>query len=341
METHNNIAVRPTCSRANRAIETGLLRTFLAILETGSLQKAAETVCRTQAAVSCQVQKLEEVLDTGYPLFEKSGRRLILTDRGKRLAGHAKIFMQMHDHIYQDMMDPSDLHQLDVFQDAFDDGSTTGTFAPFVQINDDRSPGGRKTVTPIKRFEDNLQVQHRDILDSWREHTALNTPFTLSHLSEKGLILDDDDLGMQFDAEGGTFHCVGAAGIDASMTIATSCSAGATWEQMVDSESQDARDIAERRIRLYQTVVQARVPAYFTGNGVALTKDEYCSTEGCKAYDRLLLPYRTGLEAAGNMGIIQISIPNESRSYAALQNGKAGRKGSFMPEIVESPVVAF
>ena len=64
------------------------LRTFVAIVDTGSFTRAAEEVFKTQSAVSMQVRRLEERL--GTELFERSGRAVKLTDAGSRLLAYAR-----------------------------------------------------------------------------------------------------------------------------------------------------------------------------------------------------------------------------------------------------------
>ena len=59
------------------------LRTFVAIVDTGSFTKAAEEVFKTQSAVSMQIRRLEERL--GVSLFERNGRSIQVTDAGSRL----------------------------------------------------------------------------------------------------------------------------------------------------------------------------------------------------------------------------------------------------------------
>lgn len=49
-------------------LDSDLLRTFLAVADTGNLTRAADTVRRTQSAVSMQIRKLEELI--GSALFE-------------------------------------------------------------------------------------------------------------------------------------------------------------------------------------------------------------------------------------------------------------------------------
>ena len=55
----------------NALIDIDQLRTFIAIVETGSFTKAAEVVHKTQSAVSMQMKRLEERLDR--PIFVTDG----------------------------------------------------------------------------------------------------------------------------------------------------------------------------------------------------------------------------------------------------------------------------
>jgi DNA-binding transcriptional LysR family regulator len=69
------------------------LRTFVAIVDTGSFTRAAEEVFKTQSAVSMQMRRLEERLGTS--LFERSGRAVRLTDEGGRLLAYARRMMAL------------------------------------------------------------------------------------------------------------------------------------------------------------------------------------------------------------------------------------------------------
>ncbi len=59
------------------------LRLFQAVAHHGSFTRAAEAIHLTQPAVSIQVKRLEETLDT--QLFEQMGKRIYLTAAGKEL----------------------------------------------------------------------------------------------------------------------------------------------------------------------------------------------------------------------------------------------------------------
>lgn len=76
------------------SLDPELLRSFVAIVESGSVTAAAERVKRTQSAVSMQMKRLEETL--GRALFERSGRALVLTADGERLLGHARRILSAH-----------------------------------------------------------------------------------------------------------------------------------------------------------------------------------------------------------------------------------------------------
>ncbi len=65
-------------------IDGRMLRTFLAVLETGSVTAAADRLGLTQSAVSHSLERLRELL--GDPLFVKSGRGIAATRRAEALA---------------------------------------------------------------------------------------------------------------------------------------------------------------------------------------------------------------------------------------------------------------
>lgn len=69
------------------SIDTIALQCFLAIVETGSVTKAALRIGRTQSAVSQQIAKLENLL--GKPLFSR-GKIFSLTHDGEIFLGYAR-----------------------------------------------------------------------------------------------------------------------------------------------------------------------------------------------------------------------------------------------------------
>lgn len=69
------------------AISLRQLEIFEKVALTGHVTRAGEELLLTQSAVSMAVSQLEQL--TGAPLFERSGRRLILNDRGRLLLAEA------------------------------------------------------------------------------------------------------------------------------------------------------------------------------------------------------------------------------------------------------------
>lgn len=70
------------------------LQAFVAIAETGSFTRAAETVFKTQSAISMQMKRLEERV--GYPLFIREGRGIRMTHHGERLLDYARRILALN-----------------------------------------------------------------------------------------------------------------------------------------------------------------------------------------------------------------------------------------------------
>ncbi len=71
-----------------------VLKTLVAVSQTGNFTHAAKRVYRTQAAVSIQMKGLEEYL--GKPLFRRDKRGILLNDNGQLLVGYATRILSLH-----------------------------------------------------------------------------------------------------------------------------------------------------------------------------------------------------------------------------------------------------
>src|ERR1700760_4764229 len=80
--------------RMNALIDVEQLRTFVAIVETGSFTQAGEVDHKTQSAVSMQMKKLEERLER--PIFARDGRGSKLTEHGERLLDYARRIVKLN-----------------------------------------------------------------------------------------------------------------------------------------------------------------------------------------------------------------------------------------------------
>jgi len=75
-------------------LDVDQLRTFIAIVESGSFTRAADVVHKTQSAVSMQMKRLEERLER--PIFARDGRASKLTEDGERLLDYARRIVRLN-----------------------------------------------------------------------------------------------------------------------------------------------------------------------------------------------------------------------------------------------------
>ncbi|UAK91876.1 transcriptional regulator LrhA [Enterobacter ludwigii] len=90
---------------ANRPImnlDLVLLRTFVAVADLNTFAAAAAAVCRTQSAVSQQMQRLEQLV--GKELFARHGRNKLLTEHGIQLLGYARKILRFNDEACMSLM---------------------------------------------------------------------------------------------------------------------------------------------------------------------------------------------------------------------------------------------
>lgn len=78
-------------------LDLDLLRTFVAVVDLNTFGAAAVAVCRTQSAVSQQMQRLEQLV--GKELFARHGRNKLLTEHGHQLLGYARKILRFNDEV--------------------------------------------------------------------------------------------------------------------------------------------------------------------------------------------------------------------------------------------------
>ncbi|CAH1192435.1 HTH-type transcriptional regulator GltR [Paenibacillus auburnensis] len=75
-------------------MESRHLFTFLVVVEAGSFTRAAQKLDYAQSSITAQIQSLEAEL--GQPLFDRIGKKIMLTDAGRRLLPYAQEISRMH-----------------------------------------------------------------------------------------------------------------------------------------------------------------------------------------------------------------------------------------------------
>jgi len=86
-------------------LQIDLLKTFLAIIDTGGFTSASQRVHRTQSAISMQVKRLEDTI--GQPLFERNGRSFRITAAGEALVPYARRLLKLHEEAVAAMIKPN------------------------------------------------------------------------------------------------------------------------------------------------------------------------------------------------------------------------------------------
>ena len=85
-------------------LELDLLRTLVAISETGNFSAAAEVVHRTPSAVSMQVKRIEDLL--GRPVFIRDSRSVELTADGEMLLEHGRRLLALNREVVSRFVQP-------------------------------------------------------------------------------------------------------------------------------------------------------------------------------------------------------------------------------------------
>ncbi|WP_262730738.1 LysR family transcriptional regulator [Alloalcanivorax marinus] len=86
-------------------LDTDVLRSFVAIAESGSFTRAARQVFRTPSALSMQIKRLEETL--GHPLFVREARQVRLTPEGEMLLGYGRRLLKLNQEAVARFLSPA------------------------------------------------------------------------------------------------------------------------------------------------------------------------------------------------------------------------------------------
>lgn len=151
-------------------LPTTVLRSFVAIVDTGSMLNAAEHVFVTQSALSLQIKRLEELVQ--QELFTREGRRLILTPAGNVLLDYARRVLSLHDEAVEAITSGrlSGPVRIGMVQD-FADNLLTGLLARFANLHPEAQIYARVAGTA-----DLLQMVDRGQLDMIVGYAAADDP---------------------------------------------------------------------------------------------------------------------------------------------------------------------
>jgi DNA-binding transcriptional LysR family regulator len=116
-------------------LPTDLLRSFVTIVDTGSMVRASEHVFLTQPALSLQMKRLSEIIRR--PIFNREKGNLKLTLAGEILLTHARTMLELNDRIVADIGgEPNLVARIGMVQD-FADAILPTVLSRFKELNRD------------------------------------------------------------------------------------------------------------------------------------------------------------------------------------------------------------
>lgn len=142
-------------------LPTELLRSFAAIVDSGSMLRATERVFVTQSALSLQMKRLEETVQTA--LFLREGRRLALTPAGQMLLAYAREMLATNDRAVSALNGDAlaGPARVGLMQD-FAETLLSGVLAQFAQLNPEAQLQVRVGGSP--QLLDDLAADRLDVV---------------------------------------------------------------------------------------------------------------------------------------------------------------------------------
>ena len=139
-------------------LDLDLLRTVVAIAETGNFSSAAQATFRTPSAVSMQVRKLEEML--GRAVFRRDSRSVSLTPDGEQLLSHARRVLALNRDIVSQFIAPevSGVVRLGTAIDA-----SERLLPSFLKAFDESHPGVTVDVVVDSTLSMITQIDRKDL----------------------------------------------------------------------------------------------------------------------------------------------------------------------------------
>ena len=173
-------------------LPTTLLRSFVAIVDAGTMLNAAEQVFLSQSALSLQIKRLEELVQ--QPLFTREGRRLVLTASGTLLLDYARRVLSLHDEALRAISVErySGPVRIGMVQD-FADTLLSGVLARFAELHPDtqifaRVAGTAELQTMLDRDQLDLILGYAAANDPQALRVAPMAWFGETHLAERDIV---------------------------------------------------------------------------------------------------------------------------------------------------------
>jgi DNA-binding transcriptional LysR family regulator len=147
-------------------IDLRRLRTFVTVVDCGAVMRAAERLRITQPALSRQIRSLEQEL--GFQLFERVGRRLIVTPQGEQFLGECRGLLA-HAGTLTERAQSLRRGDIRVLRVAASGATIEGAFASFLGCYAARVPDVQLTLV-----EQDDPTEHLAMLERGEVHVSVN-----------------------------------------------------------------------------------------------------------------------------------------------------------------------
>ncbi|MFX1765799.1 LysR substrate-binding domain-containing protein [Paraburkholderia sp. A1RI-2L] len=115
-------------------IDPVLLKSFVAVIESGSFTRAGERVHLTQSTISQQIKRLEEQL--GCVLLDRSGPYIVATEEGEQLLGYAQRVLCLMEEAVEKLSEGRSQGEIRIgIPEDFATDPLTATLAQFVRAH--------------------------------------------------------------------------------------------------------------------------------------------------------------------------------------------------------------
>jgi DNA-binding transcriptional LysR family regulator len=271
-------------------LDLGLLRTFLAVVENGSLGKTALAIDRTQPAISQQMLRLEKIV--GQKLFARGRNGIKLTGHGQVLVTYAHRAVGLNEEMLLRLRGESCGRRVVVGMSA--DAALVGLGAALKRFQPLRSDLElRVTVTAANRLDALLEAGKLD----W----AIGDPSLMSATAtEKWAVRLEWAAGNNFD-------------FDESRPIPVALFEGAgSWQdEMLDSLRRAGRDW---RVTFESASRDAVVAAVQSGLGIAALPVAAITDFALSRFEAIELPPPPMIEFGMFRSAAATDMPNGARS---------------------------
>lgn len=161
------------------------LMTLKTVVEEGSFARAANKLCCTQSTITFQIQQLEQELS--LRLFEKIGRRMILTESGRNILPHVYELMRVMDGLRQAALDKDE--PAGELRIAAGETLLSYKIPAVLQRFKQRAPGVRLSLQSLNCYaiRDALLADEVDLGIFYR--VGNDSALTLQHYGEQPLVL--------------------------------------------------------------------------------------------------------------------------------------------------------